>query len=470
MVEVGVSELGHGVGAAGLGVEGVAAGGVGGGPALVGADGVPGAPVEGYLAFGEHDGRRRRRRSAIASRKASRVSGSGAGSSVRRVALAMVCGVWMVVGGRGRVAWRRRARVMRMRSRGVNPFAEHMRFLSEQLVLAGTGGKLTMLAESGSGTLAGGAHLETFRRIARGEARKIGDIIQRQVVRPFLEERFPGAEEMAYFELAFREEVESAQIVEDAVKLAGAGYRMDVEELSEKTGYVLEEEKDEGGDLKLEDEGSDRDLEERLRAVAEADDEGLEDALAVLNREFPAVGAVLGNGAPKGHEFYGNQYGARRKIREVVSAAEDGTNEVVVENYHEVTKSEAARLKEETGLDVSGYSHAVDNYSVRHIMKEHSGEKEILRGQIPVTKEDFEKIPEIVTTWDRASYAGKTNIGRDGILYEKRIGDVFYLIEETRTKRKTLVPVTLYKKRATPDAQAPAQTPETFRTQRKVAP
>lgn len=182
--------------------------------------------------------------------------------------------------------------------RGTNPFAEHMRFLSEQLVLAGTGGKLTMLAESGSGTLAGGAHLETFRRIARGEARKIGEIIQRQVVVPFLEERFPGSEELAYFELAFREEVESGQIVKDAVSLAGAGYRMDVEELSEKTGYVLET-KDEGGDLKLEDEGSGRDLEERLRAVAEADDEGLEEAVAVLNREFPAVGAVLGGNGLK---------------------------------------------------------------------------------------------------------------------------------------------------------------------------
>jgi hypothetical protein len=124
--------------------------------------------------------------------------------------------------------------------RGTNPFAEHMRFLSEQLVLAGTGGKLTMLAESGSGTLAGGAHQETFERIARGEARKISEILQRQVVAPFLAERFPGQPELAYFEIAFREEVDAEQIVEDAVKLAQAGYRLEADELSEKTGYRLE--------------------------------------------------------------------------------------------------------------------------------------------------------------------------------------------------------------------------------------
>ncbi|HTH49117.1 MAG TPA: hypothetical protein VMB21_16495, partial [Candidatus Limnocylindria bacterium] len=51
------------------------------------------------------------------------------------------------------------------------PFAEFLKNQREQLVLAGTGGKLTMLAESGSGTLAGGAHAETFRSVVRAEAR-----------------------------------------------------------------------------------------------------------------------------------------------------------------------------------------------------------------------------------------------------------------------------------------------------------
>jgi hypothetical protein len=38
------------------------------------------------------------------------------------------------------------------------PFAERIDYCDRQIVLAATGGILTMLTESGSGTLAGGAH------------------------------------------------------------------------------------------------------------------------------------------------------------------------------------------------------------------------------------------------------------------------------------------------------------------------
>jgi phage gp29-like protein len=47
-------------------------------------------------------------------------------------------------------------------SRGVNPHKQFKDDLSEEVVLAGTGGKLTMLAESGSGTLAGAAHQDAW--------------------------------------------------------------------------------------------------------------------------------------------------------------------------------------------------------------------------------------------------------------------------------------------------------------------
>lgn len=123
--------------------------------------------------------------------------------------------------------------------RGVNPFRDRLDYLSERLVLAGTGGKLTMLTEAGSGTLAGGAHQETFERIGRAEARRIGEILHKALVVPMLQEHFPGKDELAYFELAFREEVDAGQVVEDAAKLSAAGYQIDPDELSEKAGYKL---------------------------------------------------------------------------------------------------------------------------------------------------------------------------------------------------------------------------------------
>ena len=65
--------------------------------------------------------------------------------------------------------------------RGNDPFRPRLDYLSEKLVLAGTGGLLTMLAQSGSGTLAGGAHMEAFRSIARAEAQRHIEMFEREI-------------------------------------------------------------------------------------------------------------------------------------------------------------------------------------------------------------------------------------------------------------------------------------------------
>ena len=43
------------------------------------------------------------------------------------------------------------------------------------IVLAATGGLLTMLAQSGSGTLAGGAHSDTWRDLVSGIASEVAE-------------------------------------------------------------------------------------------------------------------------------------------------------------------------------------------------------------------------------------------------------------------------------------------------------
>jgi phage gp29-like protein len=123
--------------------------------------------------------------------------------------------------------------------RGSQPFKERLDFLTEKLILAGTGGKLTMLSHSGAGTLAGGAHADVFEQIAKSEARKIGEIINRQLVAPWLDAAFPGAEHLAYFELASNEETKVGEVVDHIAKLATAGYQVDVAEVSERSGYTV---------------------------------------------------------------------------------------------------------------------------------------------------------------------------------------------------------------------------------------
>jgi len=124
---------------------------------------------------------------------------------------------------------------------GDAPFRPRLDYLSEKLVLAGTGGLLTMLAQSGSGTLAGSAHQESFDMIARAEAKKISSIFQRSFDSEILDEAFPGKPRLAYFEIAANDELDPDKISSQALNFRKAGFKIDVEELSEKSGYQLTE-------------------------------------------------------------------------------------------------------------------------------------------------------------------------------------------------------------------------------------
>lgn len=126
-------------------------------------------------------------------------------------------------------------------ARGTNPFREHLNYQDEQLVLAGTSGKLTMLtAPAGlDGGSQGDAHQDTFDSLAISEAAEISEVFQEQIDKDELARAFPGQPVLAYFELAAEDKADIGQILDHAVKATQAGLRVDAAELSEKTGYKL---------------------------------------------------------------------------------------------------------------------------------------------------------------------------------------------------------------------------------------
>lgn len=126
-------------------------------------------------------------------------------------------------------------------SRGVQPFRPRLEWLQQQHVLAGTGGMLTMLTQSGSGTLAGGAHTDTWRTLSRARGKRISELLQRDFDRYELEKEFPGKPVLAYFNLATNEEQDVGDVVKHAVHIREAfpDKTMDPDEFQEKTGYRL---------------------------------------------------------------------------------------------------------------------------------------------------------------------------------------------------------------------------------------
>lgn len=82
----------------------------------------------------------------------------------------------------------------------------------------------------------------------------------------------------------------------------------------------------------------------------------------------------------------------------------------------------------------SDFKHVMDNFAVQHILKEHGGESERLRGQVPITRQDFENAEDVIANFD---YIGVDD--KNGIIYAKRMPDGTMLyIEEARRGRKEL--------------------------------
>lgn len=144
-------------------------------------------------------------------------------------------------------------------------------------------------------------------------------------------------------------------------------------------------------------------------------------------------------------------------VQEVVNSEE---NDNISVQINEVGENEALRLKLHTGLDLLGYTHEIDNYGIKHVLKQHGYAKtEENRGQIAVAPDDFMLIMDIIQNYDKVEYAGKTKIGRDTIKYMKQYDDIVFYIEEVRSgkKGKKLVMQTMYKRKG-----SVSHTSETF--------
>ena len=126
-------------------------------------------------------------------------------------------------------------------ARGVNPFLEFVQHQQKQVVLLATGGTLTSLAESGTGTLAGNAQMDVWREIVRRDAELIGNALHRSIAIPYLRRMFPGQPIAAEFSLGRDAEPTPGEMFELAGKAVAAGYRISRDELSEATGYTLED-------------------------------------------------------------------------------------------------------------------------------------------------------------------------------------------------------------------------------------
>lgn len=118
-----------------------------------------------------------------------------------------------------------------------------------------------------------------------------------------------------------------------------------------------------------------------------------------------------------------------------------------------VSEKVAKKVKSLLGLDVSGRKHMLSDYDIRHIIKQHGNpEIEKSKGQIAITFEDIEKIPDIINNYDNLTKGSPnknvfTKQMQDSIRYSKQYeNNILYVVEVVPDESGVLNVKTMWKK------------------------
>lgn len=123
-------------------------------------------------------------------------------------------------------------------ARNIAPFKDRADYLTRKKVLAGTSGRLTMLAEAGTGNLAGGAHQDTFDALADAESAEICKLVNRTLTADLFARLFPGRPRLASFALV-RDAAEDHDANAERIAKVAVHFDVDPADASERTGLKL---------------------------------------------------------------------------------------------------------------------------------------------------------------------------------------------------------------------------------------
>ena len=108
---------------------------------------------------------------------------------------------------------------------------------------------------------------------------------------------------------------------------------------------------------------------------------------------------------------------------------------------------QTARIKAQTGHDLTGHTLIMENTALSHSLRHHGDPAtEAARGQEAISRDDFQHVPEVIQTGAPSPF-DMTRRGAPGITFIKSIGSAEYHVgTEVRAKAKQLAFKTMWKR------------------------
>ncbi|MCI7698781.1 MAG: DUF935 family protein [Akkermansia sp.] len=141
--------------------------------------------------------------------------------------------------GRGTIPSGSKFQTVETGQNSADSFAARAEWCKKAIITLALGGTLTMMSESGTGTLAGSAHSDSLSRLITATARRISRAVDTQWAAPILRTAFPGKPILAHFTLRAEEERDTAAAAQLLATLAGAGYTVTEAQAEELLGFPV---------------------------------------------------------------------------------------------------------------------------------------------------------------------------------------------------------------------------------------
>ena len=115
--------------------------------------------------------------------------------------------------------------------------------------------------------------------------------------------------------------------------------------------------------------------------------------------------------------------------------------------FGKISNEIANKIQEQLGITVTNYNISLKADTIRHIImgNHENSHKEILRGQLSITEQDFLKIPDIINNPEMIEYAGLTEQGKTAIKFQKNIDGNIIVVTYVSDKHNNIEIQTMYK-------------------------
>ena len=139
-----------------------------------------------------------------------------------------------------------------------------------------------------------------------------------------------------------------------------------------------------------------------------------------------------------------------KTIKQLIDIALSNGNKYAEFSFSRLPIAQSKIIEKQIGLKLVGVERIMDTSAIRHTLRNHGSEStEAPRGQVAVSLDDFGRIPLILKEPDNITYWGKNALKQDVFLYEKKIGDIYFVGEAVKvvSAGNKLVFQTMYKRK-----------------------